>query len=551
MKFSDLAKYLDKLERTSSRINITKILAELFKTCGEDEIDIVVYLILGSLAPPYRNIVFNVADRMMFQVIAKAYGVKQKAVVEKYKKLGDLGDVAFAIAQNKKLKIKDQNINVEGIYNSLLKVAEDKGEGTVVRKIDGLANLLKSLDPLSARFISRIPVGKLRLGFSDKTIIDALSWMETGSKIKSKQLEGAYFILPDVGALAKAVKKEGIDNSVKNVKPEVGVPLLPMLGQRLKSPKEMIEKMGEVSVEPKFDGLRIQIHYKSGQKGFVKVFTRNMNETTWMFPELLNLGKYLKAKEVVLDSEAMGVDEKTKMLANFQQTMTRRRKHNIDEVKKSVGIKFYIFDILLKDGKNLMGTEYRNRRTILENTINNGNLIKIIDHQITKNPATINKLMKKNKSQGLEGIFVKRLDSKYVAGRTGWRWVKMKEAEDKHAKLADTVDCVVMGYSRGKGKRAGFGVGQFLAGIIASEDKKSKIKNQNFRAGKIYTITKVGTGITDERFKELAVRLQRLEVGKEPKRYVVHKDLEPDYWVKPNLIVELAADEITKSPKHS
>ena len=137
----------------------------------------------------------------------------------------------------------------------------------------------------------------------------------------------------------------------------------------------------------------------------------------------------------------------------------------------------------------------------------------------------------------MEGLIVKRADSRYVPGRTGWRWVKMKEAEGKHAKLADTVDAIVMGYSRGRGRRAQFGVGQFLVGI---RDK-----------GKIKTFTKVGTGITDEVLKRLNKQLEEIRVQEKPKEYDVHKDLEPDFWVKPKMVVELAADEITKSPKHA
>jgi DNA ligase-1 len=143
-------------------------------------------------------------------------------------------------------------------------------------------------------------------------------------------------------------------------------------------------------------------------------------------------------------------------------------------------------------------------------------------------------------AHGLEGIIVKKVDSKYVPGRTGWRWVKMKEAEKAHGKLADTVDCVVMGYSSGKGKRAGFGVGQFLAGVI-DESAGWRIK----------TITKVGTGLTDKQFKELKKRLSKIETNEKPKKYQVHNDLKPDFWVKPDLVVEIAADEITKSPKHT
>jgi DNA ligase-1 len=262
-----------------------------------------------------------------------------------------------------------------------------------------------------------------------------------------------------------------------------------------------------------------------------------MNETSWMFPELKNAGKYIKGREVILDTEAVGVDEKRQKLANFQATMTRRRKHEIKKYASSVPIKFYVFDILFKNGKSFMDKNYKERRKELEKTVKKGPLFEIVDHVVTNNPSEISTLNVKKRKEGLEGIMIKKTDAGYAPGRTGWRWVKMKEAEKAKGKLADTIDCVVMGYSRGRGKRAKFGLGQFLAGV----------RNKN----KIKTITKVGTGLTDKQFKELNKRLKKITVEEKPKEYDVHKDYEPDFWVKAKEIIELAGDELTKSPKHT
>ncbi|MGB6839109.1 MAG: ATP-dependent DNA ligase, partial [Microgenomates group bacterium] len=247
--------------------------------------------------------------------------------------------------------------------------------------------------------------------------------------------------------------------------------------------------------------------------------------------------KYIRAKEVILDSEAIGLDEETKALVNFQTTMTRRRKHAIEEAASKVPIKFYVFDVLYKNGKNLMGKTYLERRKVLEKTVREGKLFQIVDYSLTDSPEEISRLNAKKRKEGLEGIMVKKADSAYVPGRTGWRWVKMKEAEKALGKLADTVDCLVMGYSMGRGRRAQFGVGQFLVGVRDKEEIK--------------TVTKIGTGLTDEQFRELKKRLSKLEVKDKPKEYVVHRNLEPDSWVKSSLVVEIAADEITKSPTHS
>jgi len=558
---------MDRLEKVSSRLEITRILSELYIASQPKEIDKTTYLILGILAPSYKGIVFNLAERMMLKVLAQAYDTDIDKVKKLYKEKGDLGNVAEGLAQNLKLppgRVRDkaQNLSVLNVYELLLVIAQDAGEGSQERKIQKMADLLKIVDPLSARYISRMPVGRLRLGFSDKTILDALSWMEVGDKTKKVKLERAYQVIPDVGLLAKHVKEVGIDKAVKNIKPVVGIPVLPMLAQRIKSPKEMIDKMGEVVVEPKFDGLRVQIHFKRGkggsqidssfrasngtqlnaqsaiQSGEVKAFTRNLNNIVDMFPELKEIGKYITADEVILDTEAVGMDPEMKQLANFQTTMQRRRKYEIEQKAKDIPVRFQVFDMIFVDGKSLMDEPYLKRRVILEKVFKDNTLFVVDEKIATTDPDVINDEYRKNIAEGLEGVIVKKANAEYVPGRTGWRWVKMKQEEEASAKLSDTVDCVVMGYTAGRGKRALFGLGQFLAGIIDYDVIK--------------TVTKIGTGISDEQFRELFIRLRKLKVKDKPKEYGdVSKLIIPDVWVEPSLVVEIAADEITKSPIHS
>ncbi len=531
MEFSKFCEYLKKLDLTSSRNEMTVILAELFRQSKSD-ISQVCYLLQGNIAPSYKQVVFNLAERHMITVISKASEKEVGEISQMYKKLGDLGDVAeqFLVFQFSKKK----QLSVIEVFEDLAKIANDSGEGSVERKINKTSELLRSLNPLSAKYVTRILLGKLRLGFSDLTMIDALSWMEKGDKSLKGQIEKAYRVMPDIGLLAKAVKEKGVEKATKSVSPIIGIPVFPMLTQRLKSPTEMIKKMGKVSVEPKFDGVRVLIHMN---RDSVFAYTRNLNDVSYMFPELKEIKKYLKANSVILDSEAIGMDEKQKQFLDFQTTMQRRRKHDIENIKSKIPLRFQVFDILYKDGESLMDKNYIERRKILSDTVINGNLLKVDEHTITEDPSVIEREYEEKLKSGLEGIIVKKAESAYVPGRTGWRWVKMKEAETKTGKLTDTVDAIVMGYTQGRGKRSQFGVGQFLVGVRDGETVK--------------TITKVGTGLTDEQFRELNLRLKKIFVKEKPKEYEVHKDLEPDFWVTPSLVVELAADDITKSPKHS
>jgi DNA ligase-1 len=540
MKFKDFSYELSRLERISSRLAKTEVISEIFKKSEPSEIDKVCYLLLGGLAAPYESIVFNIAERHVLSIISRAYRVDYEEVEKLYKEKGDLGDVAADLAETRNPSHEIQNLSVTKVYEELVRIAKDSGEGSQERKIFEAANLLCKLDPGSVRYVVRILLGKLRLGFSDLTMIDAISWMIKGNKSEKLRLQKFFEVMPDIGVLAAKVKKEGLIAATRDIKPVVGIPVAPMLAQRLKSPVEMIEKMGEVSVEPKFDGVRVLIHFKRGQpggrQGFIKAFTRNLKNISYMFPELDEIGKYLKADEVILDSEAVGMDEERKVLVDFQTTMQRRRKHNIENLISKVPLSFQVFDILSKDGENLMNKPYIERRKILSDTLVSSSLFKIDGNVITRDAKVISREYLKKIKQGLEGIIVKKTDSEYVPGRTAFRWVKMKQI-GVAGKLSDTVDCIVMGYTAGKGKRASFGVGQFLVGIRDGE--------------RIRTITKVGTGLSDDLFRELSKRLSRLIVKEKPKEYEVHKDLEPDFWVVPKQVVEIAADDITNSPKHT
>jgi len=358
MKFKELAIYLEKLEKTSSRLAITALLSDLFKNLSSDEIKNTVYLILGQLAPSYESIVFNMADKLIIKAIAKAYNQEEDLVNKLYKEKGDLGIVSEKLADNVKIKI-EKDLKINEVFTKLLEIANDSGEDSVLRKEEKTSDLLKHLDPLSVRFVTRIPIGKLRLGFSEKTVIDALA---NHNKLIQKEIEENYNIRPDIGYLAKLIKEKKLED----VSPEIGVPVVPILCQRLNSTTEMIKKMGTVAVEPKFDGLRIFIHFRR-KDNFLRIFTRNMNFLdSNIFPELKNFGRFVKADEIILDTEAVGIDSKREMFLDFQKTIQRRRKHDVEKTSGEVPLQFQVFDCLLVDGESLIKMPYIERRKKIE-----------------------------------------------------------------------------------------------------------------------------------------------------------------------------------------
>ena len=299
MKFSELAGYFKRLEHTPSRNEMTEILADLFRHAQKDEIGKICYLLLGRVVPLYEAVEFGVADKFMIRAIALAYDMDQARVVSAFKKTGDLGAAAEICALQKKRTHSD--IATSKVYEELLAVANEGGQGSQEKKIALLAALLSSMDALSARYLARIPLDKLRLGFSDMTMLDSLSWMVAGDKSLRSMLEATYNVRPDIGYLAETVKSDGV-KGLSHIHAKVGAPILASLCARLPNADEMIKKMGEVAVEPKYDGVRVQIHFRRGK--FVASYSRNLENTTAMFPELLRIGEELNGDEVILDSEA-------------------------------------------------------------------------------------------------------------------------------------------------------------------------------------------------------------------------------------------------------
>jgi len=531
MKFIVLAGYLERLEKEASRNKITEILSNLFKESSADEIDKIVYLLLGQIAPNYQGLVLNMAEKMMIRVIAKTSKVSEDKVTELYKKEGDLGDVSFKL-----IKGKSDGLSVNNVYEKLVEIANDSGLGSQERKVTKLAKLLSNLDPLSAKYVCRIPVGKLRLGFSDMTILDALSFMLKGDKSARKEIEAAFNVSVDTGKIAKAVKEKGL-LKINKIEAQAGIPIRPALAERLPSAEKMLEKVGKkLIVEPKYDGLRNELHiFKSKGVKKIMMFSRNLENTTHMFPDLVEAALKVDVESAIFDGEAIAYDEKNDKFLPFQETVQRKRKHGILKAVKDVPLKLFIFDILFKDGKSLLDLPFSQRRKELEKIKFSDRRIEIARQTIVDSASKIRDLIKKYLAEGLEGAMIKKIDAPYKPGARGYHWVKYKKTTEEG--VADTIDCLVMGTYKGKGRRSGFGVGAFLVGI----KDKDKFK----------TVSKIGTGLTDEQWRELERRTRIISTKEKPKKYVLDKNLNPDTWVKPSLVVEILADEITKSPIHS
>lgn len=532
MQFKEFSQYLEKLEKISSRLLITDVLAELIEKMEVKETSKGIYLVLGQLGPDFANQEFGMAVKMVIRAIALATERPIEEITKAYKQKGDLGLLLEELPFENE---KSVSHGLSEIYEYLLALAQDGGAGSQDRKVNKLAEMFLEVSATERKYISRMVVGRLRLGFSAKTIFDALSQMESGNKTLRKELDSVFQIYPDPGHITTVVKEKGMAG-LADIKVEVGVPVVPALCQRLNQYDEIVKKMRDLAVERKFDGTRLQIHFNR-LKNEVKTFTRNLEENSWMFPELLEMGKWTKADKLIMDCEAVGYDKATQKVVPFQLTMTRKRKHNIGNAAEAVPIRFFTFDILSLDGESLIDKPYFERRELLSKAILPNDVIVVDEYVRVDEPSEVMKFHRQYLAEGYEGAVMKVWNGKYLPGRQGWNWVKIKEVEGTSGKLSDTLDLVVLGYYYGRGKRAGFGIGAFLVGLKKGESWVS--------------IAKIGTGLTDDEFKSLKKSLEELELKEKPENYMVEGTLLADVWVSPKIVVEVAADEVTVSSVHA
>ncbi|MEM2974137.1 MAG: DNA ligase, partial [Candidatus Micrarchaeia archaeon] len=295
MNFETVAQAFAKLEETSGRLQMIDILGELFKKASKEEIAELIYLLQGQVAPPFEGIDVGMGEKFVEKAIAVATGYTLEQVESNYRKTGDLGKTAEILMQKKKqTSLFSKELSVKSVHSSFMKIAKTTGTGSQEMKIKLLAEMLNFSSPLEAKYLVRIPLGRLQLGVGDPTIIDALSVAKEGDKSMRNELERAYNLCGDLGLVASEYYK-GKDN-IKKFRIAPFHPIRPALAEREPTPEDIIKRLGKCAVEVKYDGFRIAIH-KVGDK--VQLFSRKLENTTHMFPEIVEaVKKNVKAKEI-------------------------------------------------------------------------------------------------------------------------------------------------------------------------------------------------------------------------------------------------------------
>ena len=524
MRYTTLVEAFEKLEHTPSYLKKNSVIVDLLKRTPAEEMERVVLLLLGKPWPAYVSKETGVGLQQLKKAVAQASGYSPPDVDKLMKQIGDLGEVARQLlAKKKQVTLFTEQLTVKKVFENVKQLPEITGEGSVDRKIASIAELLTSSTPLEAKFIVRTVIGDLRIGVAEGRLRDAIA---SAFNVRPEVVEHAYMLTTDYSIVAKAVATGG-EKGLGKLGVAVGHPVNPMLAQRAETIDEVLERMkGKAAFEIKLDGIRVQVH-KDGDK--VSLFTRRMEDYTNMFPDLVDpLRQALKPKRAIVDGELVAIDKRTGKPMPFQEVLKRRRKYEIKQTIEQIPVELHLFDVLVLNGSVMLDESYVKRRKMLEKIVNpvKGKVM-VVKQQVLSKSDEIKKFMNWAIEIGHEGLLAKDLEASYRAGRREFVWLKLKP-------MLETLDLVVVGGLYGRGKRAGF----FGSYVLAARDEKS---------GKFKTVTKCGSGYTDEDLKELTKLFKKIQLKKPHED--VDIEIDCDAYFEPKIVFEMVYEEIQKSPE--
>jgi DNA ligase-1 len=403
------------------------------------------------------------------------------------------------------------SLTLKDVAHSFATIAEAGGKGSRAAKQTHLRELVEMADANERPILFRLLHNELRIGLHDGLIQEAIA-RAAGADLKT--VRRAALFLSDLAEVASIALTEG-PTGLQKVDIKLFVPLLPMLSELSQDFEEVLTAHhGKTALEFKYDGARIQIH-KHGD--LVRIWSRRLSEVTHSLPEIVSLARdQLHGDSFILDAEVVAVGKDGKPFP-FQELMRRfKRIHGIESAATEIPLSLHLFDCLLLDGRSLIDEPYEERWSLLESVVGGRHLAR---RRISTDRSDAETFLTEALAAGHEGLMAKALNSPYMPGNRGKLWFKIKPAE--------TVDCAIIAADRGSGRRRGWLSNYHLA--VADG------------AGGFAPVGKTFKGLTDKEFTAMTAKLQELQTADDG--YTV--------TVKPEVVVEVAYNEIQKSPQYS
>jgi DNA ligase-1 len=495
---------------------MTKWVAAFITQLEASEVKAAILMVLGRVFPKWDQRTLEISWSTLSKTILRIAGKDAQYFTWAFNQTGDVGDAARIVLEagniRKQATLLDKHLTISEVHRSFESLAEATGAGSRVKKERSLEALLGSATPMEAKYLVKILLGEMRTGFHEGLMEAAIA---EAFDVSLELVKKASMLTGDLAAVAVSAKTEG-RTGLERIGFRVFRPVKPMMAQMASNVAQALKEHGGKSAfEYKFDGARIQIH-KAGDR--VRIFSRRLTDVTESLPEIAELIQtQAKGREMILEGEVLAVDKDGTPMP-FQHLMRRfRRTQKIQEIANTVPVQLILFDALYVDGEDLTKKPYEDRRRNLASVAGGIPMAKQI---VTDDLAAAELFLKEAVDSGHEGVMAKKLDSLYTPGLRGKKWFKIKA-------VLEPLDLVIVAAEYGYGRRHGW-LSDYL---LAARD---------LATGELVALGKTFKGLTDKEMIEMTQRLEQLAIGRESARI----------RVKPEIVVEVAYNEIQKSPKY-
>ncbi|WP_353633641.1 ATP-dependent DNA ligase LigA [Halobacterium sp. NMX12-1] len=518
MEFGSFAAHAADIEATDADLDVVAKVAALFGEAGDD-LAVVARFVQGRVFPAHSETKLDIGPRLCYEALARAAStnVTVEDVEDRLAETGDIGEVAANLDLGGQAGLGafaadsgDDDLTVAEVYEDLTALAAAEGDGSQDEKVTLLFGLFNDCSGEEARYLARLVLGEMRIGVGEGAVRDAIA---EAFDVPVEGVQRALQVSNDYGLVAVTARDEGVEG-LDELHLEVGRPVQAMLAQA-GTVTDALDEWEEAAVETKFDGARVQVHWDGDE---VSLYSRNMEDVTDALPELVEFVEDHVEAPVILDGEAVAVDDDGSPLP-FQEILKRfRRKHDVEQMRDEIRVELNAFDCLHAGGEDLLDEPFRERHRRLREVVDDDSAVSEI--LVTDDADEIAAFEERALEAGHEGIMLKDPEAAYTPGDRGKHWLKRKPD-------VETLDLVVTGAEWGEGRRASF-LGTF---VLSARDEET---------GEYATIGKVATGITDEELADLTDLLEphiRSEDGQEV-------DLEPA------VVFEVGYEEIQTSPTY-
>jgi DNA ligase-1 len=526
MKYSELADVYEKLEGTPSKLKKAEIIADVLKRTPAKLLPDVVLMLSGRILPDWSENEMGVANKTAMKAIAKATGATEKEVEKSFSKIGDLGSLVEELVKKKSQRtLKGKTLDVEDVHGNLAKLAETGGAGSQERRLNLLVELISHASPKEARYIIRSALGQLRIGVAEGIVRDAIA---SAYKVNADDVEGAWYLRPHYGEIAEIAKEKG-EAGLKHVKLELGTPMMVQLAEKAPSLEEAMRSFKRTALQYKYDGMRTLVE-KKGDK--IWLYTRRLENVTAAFPDVVAaVKKAVKARDAILDGETLAIHPKTGKPLPFQRLSQRiKRKYGVEQAAKEIPAELHLFDVVYANGKEFFDNTLEERSAELQKIVTPiAGRIRLAEELRTDDLKKAEAFYKKALNEGQEGLIVKNLDAKYVAGRrVAGGWLKVKPA-------MENLDLAITGGLWGSGKRAGY-IGSLILGC------------RDPNTGKFLECGMLGSGLLEKEAEGTEkITLEKLTRMLKP---LILSQKGGVVAIRPKIVIEVAYQEIQKSPTY-